>query len=115
MNFGNSTMTVNASSIIEESACFITVNFLDESGNPFVPSSAQYRIDDVASERQILGWTALESLSSTMIIAVTATQNELLGRPFETHQCLVQLTDGNGNVDNVRVTWDICQVVGLPN
>ena len=117
VRFGCSTISVDACArvIIEESACFITVNFIDENGDPFVPNSAQYRLDDVASARPILAWTPLTPLSSTMLITVTAVQNELLGRPFETHQCIVQLTDGFGNVDNVRVTWDICQVVGLPS
>jgi hypothetical protein len=80
-----------------------------------VPNSAQYRLDDVYSGRQILGWTPLTPLASTMLITVTAAQNLLLGRPFETHQCLVQLVDGYGDTDNIRVRWDVYEVAGLPN
>lgn len=113
--FGNCTMTVSSATIIEESACFVTVNFVDSNGNPFLPATAQYRLDDVASGTQILDWTQISLNGTTILIVVNAAENALIGRPFETHQCLVQLTDGFGNVDNVRVTWGVCQVVGLPN
>lgn len=113
--FGNCTMTVSSATIIEESACFVTVNFVDSNGNPFLPTTAQYRLDDVASGTQILDWTQISLTGTTVLIVVNGSENALIGRPFETHQCLVQLTDGFGNVDNVRVTWGVCQVVGLPN
>lgn len=117
VRFGCSTISLDACGclLIEESACFVKVNFIDEDGDPFVPTSAQYRLDDVASATQILAWTPITPLGSSVLITVSAPQNKLIGRPLETHQCVVQLVDGYGNVDNVRVTWEIVQVVGLPN
>ena len=115
--FGKSTMTVNAQIILEESTCFVTVNFIDSDGNPFLPASAQYRLDDVPSGAQILGWTTLTNITASMTITVTAAQNAMINatRKKEVHQMLVQLTDGFGNVDIIfpPARWDVLRVAGL--
>jgi hypothetical protein len=115
VRFGISTISVSQVKILEGSACFITINFVDSDGNPFLPSSAQYRLDDVASDTQILGWTSLPLTGTTVLLTITGAQNALVGRIFETHSCIVQFTDDYGNVDNIRTSWSICGVVGLPN
>lgn len=104
-------------SIIEGSVCRVSVEFLDMNGNPFVPVSSQYRVDDIATGSQIIGWTPLDVVGTTQLITITATQNALLSAPGTRHsedrQVVVQTTDSDGNVDMKSITYSVMRLVGL--
>jgi|SRR6185312_2140853 len=100
---------------LEYSACFINAAFVDIIGEPMVPRSLQYRIDDVASGEQILSWTSTAPAASLQI-AVTSSQNALISatRSHETHQVLLAITDPSGNGPfYARCLFDLISIPGV--
>ncbi|HEY6925154.1 MAG TPA: hypothetical protein VI653_16885 [Steroidobacteraceae bacterium] len=99
---------------IEQSAARITAAYFDTTGLPFVPNAVAYRIDDVVSGANILGWTDITpELINT--VTVTSAQNALISltRESEAHQVLFRITDGLGNVSYADVEFDLIRVSGL--
>lgn len=103
--------------LIEQTECFITLSCFDTTDAPMTPQSVQYRIDDVASDTNILPWTAVQTPPSTaMQITVTSAQNAMvnLTRMSETHQVLFAITDPSGNGPfYARALFDLIRVPGL--
>lgn len=100
---------------LEGSACLVNANFFDTTGAPLVPNALQYRIDDIATGDQILGWTTVMSGSSVSVL-VTSAQNALIStsRNHETHQVLFAITDPSGNGPfYARCLFDLLSVPGV--
>lgn len=64
----------------ERTTVIITVNFLDENGDPVTPDSATYRIDDEDNRANILPATAIGSLSDSVDLEITPEQNTIIRR-----------------------------------
>lgn len=90
------------------SVCLVIAEFYDTTGAALIPSALQYRIDDVVSGAEILGWTTLESAATVQVI-VTSAQNALItnSREWETHQVTFQVTDGLGDIAEPFTLFDI--------
>ena len=57
----------------EESSATFTVRPMDENGSPFIPTTMRYRVDDLASSTQIIGWTAATpSVEVTIVVPASA-------------------------------------------
>lgn len=71
-----------------------TVAFTDEDGNAVVPASASYRIDDVGSDTEVRGDTAISALASSVEILWTAADTSILDetKPYETRRMTVTWT-----------------------
>ena len=93
---------------LENSACFVTARYFSSSGVGFVPKAVQYRVDDVESQINIVPWTAIAP-QATNAVTITSAQNGMisLSRRRESHQVLFQITDGFGDVNFGRVTFDL--------
>lgn len=104
---------------LEGSACLVTASFFDTTGSPLVPLALSYRIDDVASGAQILGWTAV-TVGSAISILVTSAQNALISNSsfgclnHETHQVLFSVTDPSNNGPfYARCLFDLLRIPGV--
>lgn len=98
-----------------DSACLVTASFFDTTNAPLVPTALSYRIDDIASGAQILGWTTVTPGSSVQAL-VTSAQNALisLSRNHETHQVLFSVTDPSGNGPfYARCLFDLLRIPGV--
>ncbi len=89
-------------------ACLVLGSWYNLMGLPFVPTTLQYRIDDVVSGTNIVPWTSLVPASSNQV-TVTAAQNYMvsLTRQSEQHQVLFEITDFYGNVSYADVVYDL--------
>jgi hypothetical protein len=80
------------------SACLVNASFVDTTDAPLIPSALQYRIDDVVSGAEILGWTTVTPAAAVQV-TVSATQNAMVSNSAcsETHQVAFAITDPSGN------------------
>lgn len=72
----------------ERSVAIINIAFTDENGDPVVPSSATYQIDDVGSGTAIRAATAISPLDTDVDIALTSEDLVILDetKPYETRR-----------------------------
>jgi hypothetical protein len=98
---------------IEQTAIFITAAYFDSTRAPYLPSAIQYRIDDLTSGENILGWTSIQAAYSTPITVISE-QNTLISltRLHECHQVLIAITDDEGT-NYARVVFDLIRVPGI--
>lgn len=71
---------------------------LDFDGEPFIPTTMQYRIDDLESGQGVLQWTTIVAPEAYQEITITPQQNTMLFqyRDSELRQLTVAITDENG-------------------
>ena len=70
------TNTVN-----EKSPLCMTMTFKDEDAAPLVPATAEWRLDDVDdidNAIEIVDWTALTGMASTMKVTIPSTNNVIV-------------------------------------
>jgi len=59
----------------EDSACSFIVKFRDKDGQPFTPTTAQWRLRDWSNSKVLQEWTAIGTLADEIVIQVPATLN----------------------------------------
>lgn len=66
-------------SVNEKSPAFMTMNFTDENKLPLVPTSVDWRLDDVVDgiKTEIVPWTPLSGLASTMAVTIAGVNNAI--------------------------------------
>mgnify|MGYP001548383624 CR=1 FL=1 len=99
------------------SVCYVTAAFFDQSNNPAVPVSLNYRIDDVTNESNILPWTALSPTDTSITVTVTSAQNAMSDNDdniSETRQVLFKATGTDGQPYYVPFYYDLRRLVGVP-
>lgn len=103
------------SAYLSGSACQLQASWFDTDGNAYQPLALSYRLDELDSMEQILGWTSIAPANVNMIV-VTSAQNAMINatRESETHQALFQVTGQDKNVSYVRTTFKIMRAVGAP-
>ena len=122
VEFGHATVVVTPQTdvpvaqvtIIEDSACFVTATYYDVNGNPMRPVSVQYRMDDVASDTNVIPWTTLIPGAFNQV-TIPPANNVLINQAVtsEDKQILFQITDGLGNVFEADVVYAVKKVAGL--
>lgn len=71
-------MTQNAKTVNEQSPLCITLTFTDENGDPLIPSTVDWRLDDTELDAEVVGWTPLISMASTMTMTIAADNNVIV-------------------------------------
>jgi hypothetical protein len=99
--------------VLENSACMANVAYFTPTGQPYVPASVRYRIDDCASGQNIVPITGLAP-GATSTITIAGTQNMLISltRPSESHVLTVQITDAAANVFFASVEFNVVKCLG---
>ncbi len=71
-------------SVNEKSPVFMTLTFKDENGADLVPTTVDWRLDDIVDgiKTEIVAWTSLSSPASTMNVTVPGSDNDITD---ETH------------------------------
>lgn len=126
--FGYATIIAQAQSnvsgarqcFLEYDACFVIASYYAQGSTNAVPialtpNEVQWRIDDIVSGAQILGWTSLTPAPSNRV-AINSNQNKMisLSRCSEDHQVLFKITDSGGDVNYSRCVFDLLRVAGVP-
>ena len=77
--------------ILVNSACAVTADFFDAFGNPYQPAALQYRVDDVCSKNNLVGWTEFPPAPSVSV-TLTSPQNSMVSftAEWEQHQVTFQ-------------------------
>ncbi len=78
----------------EHSTWFTTVSFTDENGDPVVPTSASYRVDDVGTGAQVRDDTDIPSPEAETEIMWAPSDTAILdeSHPYETRRMTVSWT-----------------------
>ncbi len=66
-------------SVNEKSPVFMTLVFTDENKAPLVPTSVDWRLDDVVGDvaTEIVPWTGLAGMASTMSVTIAGANNDI--------------------------------------
>jgi hypothetical protein len=97
----------------ELSSCQVTAAYFDTHGIAFQPNAVSYRIDDVATNFNILPWTAIVP-ASVNEVTITSAENAMISntRWHEKHQVLFMVTDQFNDVSYARVIFDLIRIPG---
>ncbi len=55
----------------------MTLVFTDEVGDPLIPATVDYRIDDMTNGTEIVAWTSLPSPAATMTFTIPGDNNTI--------------------------------------
>ena len=59
----------------EKSPIFFTIKFEDEVGDPLIPSTVEWRLDDRTNGVELVAWTTIPSPAATMNFTVPGDNN----------------------------------------
>lgn len=96
--------------INENSHAVVTLSFTDEKGVAVVPTAGQYRLDDVASETELLAWTAFTPSAATHDLIITDVQNAIMNNALEAEKKRLTIDFTFGS-DNKKATAEYIYVV----
>lgn len=88
----------------ERSTAYLAVTFKDKAGAAQQPTTASYRIDDVATGAQIRGDTALTP-GTSVEITLTPADNAILSPRLAVEEHVVTVTGTYGENDAVRAQY----------
>jgi hypothetical protein len=97
-------------SVNEQTTMTVTLDFSDENGDAVTPNEAQYRLDDIASDEEIIGWTVFEPLTSSHDVVISYTENAIINAAleYEKKRLTVSFTYG---LDNKKATAEYIYAV----
>ncbi len=64
-------------SVNEKSPLFMTVVFTDQNGDPLVPTTVEWRLDDKTKGVEVRDWTNMPSPASTMTVTIPGSDNTI--------------------------------------
>lgn len=85
-----------ARKINELSQAVVTVTPFDVDGNAYTPISARYRVDDCSSCNEMVGWTTITSLSTSMEIIIPGSLNTIVNDKHRQETKVVTVNTDNG-------------------
>lgn len=90
----------------------LELTHLDKDKALVVPTTLEYRIDDITNQRTVLDWTTVSSPSSTNSIVITAVQNAKfnLNQRKELRQITTKATDSTGAIDPEEFYYNLVQI-----
>lgn len=100
--------------INEQSALFLTFTFTDENGDPIVPSTIEWRLDDITNDTEVVGWTNIGSPATSVNVTISA-QNNLISNQdnvYETRRVTVRIDEGQSTEGNQEKEYRIKNLHG---
>jgi hypothetical protein len=67
-----------ARTVNEKSPLHMTVGFKDEDGNPLVPTTAEWRLDDRETDTQIVDWTNMPTPAASMAVVIPGAEHVIV-------------------------------------
>jgi len=101
--------------INDGSECYVDAEFFDVNGDPYVPSSLEYRVDDLTNGISVLPWTPI-SVAQEVTITLPTTVNTMNAQSprRERRQFLLQVGIPGGTFQFVDTTYALVRRVGTP-
>lgn len=104
-------------SMDDGSECYISAAFFDINGNPYVPSSLQYQLDDITNGVNIIPLTTFGGALATSILQqITSTQNVMNAASGvqERRQMLFKIGIPGGTFRYDDITYILLRKSGTP-
>lgn len=100
----------------EGSALFFTFAFTDENGDPVTPISIDWRIDDVDSGTEVVGWTAVGSPASSVNVQVNPASNAIIDQTKVVEKRILTVRMDNGQLTQAFETkhYRVQNLYGAP-
>ena len=67
-----------SNTVNEKSPLFMTVSFKDEVGDPLVPTTVEWRLDDLETTQEVVGWTNLPGPTADMNVTIPASNHVII-------------------------------------
>ena len=67
-----------ANTVNEKSPLYMTMAFTDENGDPLVPSTVEWKLDDIEQQSEIVPWTSLGGLAAIMNVVIPSANNAIV-------------------------------------
>jgi len=64
-------------SVNEKSPLFMTIAFKDEIGDPLIPTSVEWRLDDKTNGTEVVAWTTIPGPASIMNFTIPSDNNAI--------------------------------------
>ena len=104
----------NAKTVNEQSPLCITMTFTDEDGAPLIPSTVEWRLDDIEINVEIVGWTPLVGMLSTMKHTIPADNNVIVdeSKTREARMFGVRINDTLQSEAHSQFKYHVVNLVG---
>lgn len=101
-------------SVNEKSPIFITIVFTDELGDPLIPQTVDWRLDDRTNDIEIQPWTPLASPASTMSFTIAGDKNVITDEEHvkEVQIFGVRVDDGLAGEGHAEVIYNVLNLTG---
>ena len=98
----------------EGSYASVTANFYDSAGTAAAPTSIRYRVEDVETEKGVLGWTTATA-AATVVLSVNASYNVMQDESNrrERKQLTVEANQGTSTAMSATTYYDIINRLGI--
>ncbi|MCP5018669.1 MAG: hypothetical protein GY938_25850 [Ketobacter sp.] len=105
------TLQQGTKQVVERSASYPVLTFLDVDRAATAPVAARYRIDDVTHGRiqEILDWTSISTPAAEETLTITATQNRILdgANDVETRVITAESEGADGEKTRQTYTYEV--------
>lgn len=100
--------------IKERSSFTATAYFRDSSDAADTPSTVHYRIDDLTTASEILGWTSVTP-GASVSITIKSSENRIIGdsNHYEMRQLTVAADKDTDNETRDTVMWNVRNIQGF--
>lgn len=100
--------------INEGNTLIVTLEYRDKTDSAFTPTAVRYRLDSITMRNNLIGWTAVGSLSTTNTVVVSASINTLPhAKPLDERQLVVEMTDSDGYKAVDTLDYDVENLFGV--
>lgn len=105
----------NEQTVNDGSECYVTWTGIDINGNPYTPSSLQYRVDDLTNGVPVVALTALTP-GQSVTVTLTSVQNTMNIKSSlrERRQVLFQVGIPGGSLRYDDTTYSLVRRIGTP-
>ena len=97
----------------EQSPLFVTVVFTDKDGDPLVPASVDWRVDDITNDAQVTDWASISPLA-TVEITIPGTSNIIDDdtNVREVQVITVRVDDGLAGEAHQKLNYKVMNLAG---
>ena len=90
--------------------------FTDADGVPVVPTTVDYRLDDLTNDAEVVAWTPLAAPASSMNFTIPADDNVIGDDSHlsEVRQVVVRVDDGLASEGHEDKVYDLINLQGVP-
>jgi hypothetical protein len=97
-------------------ACQVQCSVFDNAGNPLAPIILRWRMDDLASDTNVIPWTPIAEAGPVSTVNISATQNAMISftRDYEERQVMFSIEDSSGAVYQADTRYVLKQPLPQP-